>query len=786
MNNDREFLEKRIKIMLARKSLWGYCQAIAPELYNKQYLKDICDAIQEFENDDNELLIINAPPRHCKTYTITLATQWFLGHNPKYKIMTCSYNEMLSLTFSKNVRNAIIGAESFDKDKITFKDIFPKVKIKKGSSSAQKWALEDSQQDNYLATSPSGTSTGIGADFIIVDDIIRSSEDAYNANVLDKHWDWFRNTMLSRGEGNKSKIIVIMTRWSPILNETPVLTTKGWKQHGDLQVGDYVFGTNGKPVMVKDVTEPVWCDMVVKTRTENIVCSSNHLWAVKSRCEYSNKIFTTEQLSKLKAQRKLQPIKPLEFPESNKIKLPINPYWLGLWLGDGSKNAPIIRCGKHYNIHCRSTVYNYTVRENHGDYFYNYSHQGIRKELVKLNLLYNKHIPEIYKQASISDRLQLLAGLIDSDGDARVKSGVYRFANTNTVLLQDVRDLVHSLGFIAGFNEVVNKKGSIAIDGYTRNYDCYRFNFTPTLEIPVKLDYKKIKPRKQKCRVITNVEKSEIQGWGKCISTTAENEMYLVGKSLIPTHNTKDLAGRLIEAFTENHIKFKHICLRACTNGKMLNDDILNYEKYQIKLKLTSEDIVRANYDQEPIDIKGKLYEHLVTYDQKPSFVRIEAVCDTADTGSDYLCSIVYGKTEDKMAYILDVIYTKESMETTERKVAKQLTDFNVSIFYPESNNGGRGFARAVERICREELNNRITVFRPYTQTANKNARILSNATAVELNVRFPKDWKQLYPEFYKSVTEYQREGKNIHDDAEDTLTAIVEKTVLRGGLKFE
>lgn len=783
--NNSDFIQKRAKIMLARKSFWGYCMAIAPDFYDKNYLKQICDAIQEFIFDDNELLIINIGPRHGKSRTMTLATEWLLGHNPKYKIMTCSYNEDLSLTFSKSVRNAIMGTENFDKSKITFNDVFPSVNIKRGSSAAHKWALNDSEQDNYIATSPNGTATGVGANFIIIDDLIKNAEEAYNANVLEKHWKWFTDTILSRGEGNRSKIIVIMTRWSPILNETPVLTTKGWKQHGDLQIGDYVFGTDGKPVMVKGVTEPVWCDMIVKTRTENIVCSSNHLWAVKSRCEYSNKIFTTEQLSKLKAQRKLQPIKPLEFPNNNKTKLPIDPYWLGLWLGDGSKNAPIIRCGKHYNMHCCSTVYNYTVRENHGDYFYNYTHQGIRKHLVELNLLNNKHIPDIYKQASINERLQLLAGLIDSDGDVQHKSNCYRFSNTNTVLLQDVRDLVHSLGFIAGFNEVVNKKGSVSIDGYVRNCDCYRFSFTPTLEVPVKLDYKKIKSRKQKCRVITSVEKSNIQGWGKCISTTAENEMYLVGKSLIPTHNTKDLAGRLIQTFTENNIKFRHICLKTCDNGKMLNDDILNYEKYQMKLKLTSEAIVRANYDQEPIDEKGKLYEHLITYDKPPEFKRILAYCDTADEGSDYLCSIAYGQGIDDLFYVLDVIYTKESMEITEQKVAKQYLEYNVNIANIESNNGGRGFARAVERISRDELNNRITTIKWFSQTHNKQARILSNATAVEKNIRFPIDWKQRWPEFYQSVTEYQKEGKNVHDDAEDVLTGIIEKSILKRALEF-
>ena len=782
--NESEVLQRELKCVAAYKSLYAYCYINAPDFYDAEYLKEICDAIQEFENDDNEFLIINCPPRCGKSRTATLATQWLLGRNPHYKIMTCSYNEKLSSKFSKQVRNSIAQGHSLDKSKIVFSDVFPDVKIKHGSATVSNWGLEGNDEDNYMATSPNGSATGSGADFIIIDDLIKNKYEASNADILENHFEWFSDTIYSRLEG-KRKIIVIMTRWAPILNETPVLTTKGWKNHGDLQVGDYVFGDDGKPVMVKGVTEPVWCDMVVKTRTENILCSSNHLWAVKTRPEYNNQIFTTKQLTELKSQRKIQPIKPLEYSNSNKIKLPIDPYWLGLWLGDGCKEKPVIRCGKHYNTHCRSTVYNYTVSENHGDYFYSYTHQGIRKELIKLNLLCNKHIPEIYKKASVNDRLKLLAGLIDSDGDARVKSGVYRFANTNTVLLQDVRDLVHSLGFVAGFNEVVNKKGSIAIDGYIRNYDCYRFSFTPTLEVPVKLDYKKIKPRKPKHRLILGVEKSDVQGWGKCISTTARDGLYLVGKSLIPTHNTNDIAGKLIRMCNEQGRKYRLISKKAFDGEKMLNEKVMNYQEYQNLIRTIGEDIVRANYDQEPIDLKGVLYEHLVTYTQKPNFVRIEAVCDTADTGSDYLCSIVYGKTDDRMAYILDVIYTKESMETTENKVAKQFTDYNVSIAHIESNNGGRGFARSVERICRTELNNRVTVFKPYTQTLNKQSRILSNATAVELNVRFPQDWKQLYPEFYKSVTEYQREGKNAHDDAEDALTSIVEKTVLRGGLKF-
>lgn len=457
--NENEVLQREMKCAAAFKSLYAYCYIDAPDFYNAEYLKEICDAIQEFENDDNEFLIINCPPRSGKSRTATNATKWLLGRNPYYKIMTCSYNEKLSSKFSKQVRNSIMQPHSLDKSKIVFSDIFPDVKIKRGSATVSNWGLEGNEEDNYMATSPNGSATGSGADFIIIDDLIKNKYEASNADILEDHWEWFTDTIYSRLEG-KRKIFVIATRWA-----------------------------------------------------------------------------------------------------------------------------------------------------------------------------------------------------------------------------------------------------------------------------------------------------------------------------------TKDLAGRLIEMCKEQGRKYRLITKKAFDGEKMLNDKVMNYAEYQNLIQTIGEDIVRANYDQEPIDLKGKLYEKLITYEKLPEIVRVEAVCDSADNGEDYLCSIVYARGVDKYNYILDVIYTKESMETTERKTAKQYTDNNVSIAHIESNSGGRGFSRAVERICREELGNKFTVFKPYAQTANKEARILSNATAVELNVRFPHDWKQRFPEFYKSVTEFQREGKNAHDDAEDTLTSIVEKTIMKKGL---
>jgi hypothetical protein len=95
-----------------------------------------------------------------------------------------------------------------------YSDIFPNTKIKYGEASAKLWALEGQEEKSYLATSPTGTSTGLGADIVIIDDLIKNAEEAYNELTLEKHWSWFTNTILSRLEGNDWKVIIVMTRWS--------------------------------------------------------------------------------------------------------------------------------------------------------------------------------------------------------------------------------------------------------------------------------------------------------------------------------------------------------------------------------------------------------------------------------------------------------------------------------------------------------------------------------------------------------------------------------------------
>jgi predicted phage terminase large subunit-like protein len=123
-------------------------------------------------------------------------------------------------------------------------------------------------------------------------------------------------------------------------------------------------------------------------------------------------------------------------------------------------------------------------------------------------------------------------------------------------------------------------------------------------------------------------------------------------------------------------------------------------------------------------------------------------------------------------------------MEITEPATAAMLTRNNVGFALIESNNGGRGFARNVERECRAKGNNH-TAVRWFHQSQNKTARILSNSTGVMNNVLFPVNWQDRWAEFATDISKYQKEGKNAHDDAPDALTGVYENPKPKGLAKL-
>ena len=169
------------------------------------------------------------------------------------------------------------------------------------------------------------------------------------------------------------------------------------------------------------------------------------------------------------------------------------------------------------------------------------------------------------------------------------------------------------------------------------------------------------------------------------------------------------------------------------------------------------------------------MYTGFQEYDAPPENVRsIEAYFDTADQGEDYLCGLIYDEA-DCNAYTKHVMYTQAPMEKTEDEAARLVTELDVNICRIESNNGGRGWGRNVQRIAREKYGNTKTQFHFFTQTKNKESRILTNATGVMNRVYMPRNWQSMFPDFARDVNRYQRIGKNGHDDAPDVLTGVYE-----------
>lgn len=241
-----------------------------------------------------------------------------------------------------------------------------------------------------------------------------------------------------------------------------------------------------------------------------------------------------------------------------------------------------------------------------------------------------------------------------------------------------------------------------------------------------------------------------------------------------------DICGRLLDGPEAD--QWFVLCLEVRDKeGNMLSPALLSERRYFSLRGNVPEAIFQANYHQQPVDVKGKLYKSFKTYSERPQqFERIINYTDTADEGSDYLCSIVAGVYEGE-GYVLDVYYTQEGMEVTEPATAAMLVQNQVSKARIESNNGGRGFARNVKRLVWDNHRTRIPISW-FHQSMNKIARILTNSAYVMEHIYFPENWKDRWPEFHRDLNGFQKEGKNKHDDAADAITGIAEN-ILRKGL---
>lgn len=189
-----------------------------------------------------------------------------------------------------------------------------------------------------------------------------------------------------------------------------------------------------------------------------------------------------------------------------------------------------------------------------------------------------------------------------------------------------------------------------------------------------------------------------------------------------------------------------------------------------------------TQYMQDPTPREGLMYSDgfkTYTRDQLPTGRNAQNrwnYTDTADTGSDMLCSICFIDTPE-FCYVTDVLFTDAPMETTEKQQADILTRNQTNYSLIESNNGGRAFARNVKRILRANLHNFRVAVSWFTQTENKASRIYSNSACCMNDILFPEGWDRKWPKFYSALMAYRKDNKkkNQHDDAPDCLTGVYE-----------
>ena len=421
----------------------------------------------------------------------------------------------------------------------------------------------------------------------------------YETDVEAPHIDKLSEELTALTLGEYERLCVAMPPRHKLADSTPILTSnRGWTTHGDLKIGDYVYGLNGEPTKIIGVSDKSNCNQLITfSNGSKILAHEEHLWTVSKRGNKNPLTITTSEIKKdykytekngKKRYRYHLPfIKPIQYP---KTELPLDPYFLGLWLGDGSSTKPCITHDpkdiesiKHipYKI---STICTHTETGVKTTYF---SHQGIIKKIKELHLYNNKHIPRIYLEACVEDRLQLLAGLIDSDGSVD-KNGRVRFININKQLINDVFELCTGLGLYPYFH--VRKK-----EDYKRNskynikstHDAYVVGFQPKYSIPTQIPRKRINKTPTHRRLaITDI--TTVKGeQGKCIEIENPDGIYLAGKQLIPTHNSKSsmvtLAYPLWLIFQNPHLNILIVSNEASlaeTFGIKLREYIKKYGAY--------------------------------------------------------------------------------------------------------------------------------------------------------------------------------------------------------------
>ena len=331
---------------------------------------------------------------------------------------------------------------------------------------------------------------------------------------------------------------------------TPIITPGGWRTMRDLQEGDKVFDESGRVRYVLATAD--WQDRpryaVTFNSGETIIADEEHLWGttkvwerskeIEPRIRTTREIYETQKNTNGISNHAIRWAAELDYQEQTLI---VDPYVLGLWLGDGTTLAASISthvddveelCAILEEQGSPVTSVDNNGPEDGKGRLLRLAHHGLQGKLRAIEVFGNKHIPEQYLRCSIEQRKSLLCGLMDSDGTVD-KDGRCEFTNTNMNLVDSCAELVRSLG--CGASKSLRHRAN----GIDHMQDSFCVKFTSRF-IPFRLSRKRdrIKPiRARENHYIVDVTKID-NGATRCIEVDAPSHLFLAGKSMIPTHNS--------------------------------------------------------------------------------------------------------------------------------------------------------------------------------------------------------------------------------------------------------
>lgn len=338
--------------------------------------------------------------------------------------------------------------------------------------------------------------------------------------------------------------------------DTPIPTPDGWTTMGQLKDGDKVFDENGEPcnvIKAHDVRNDRNCYEITFSNGEKIIADESHEWFTQTRNERKRNIVgsvkTTKQIEKtlhigkqtIESNHRIPINKILQYDE--KI-LPIDPYLFGYWLGDGESAGQRLCVGKN-DINEICNIFEYISNKrilNVKERSYNISilkdENGLSFEnkIKSLNVFKNKHIPKIYLQSSFDQRIELLKGLMDTDGYVNSR-GICQYYTIKKELANNVKELINSLGIQCSITSKIpticgKKCNRVYIITFKTNYEVFK--------LPRKLNRQKKNITSNKrnsfiyIKEIKQIESVPV----RCISVDSPNNLFLCGRNMIPTHNS--------------------------------------------------------------------------------------------------------------------------------------------------------------------------------------------------------------------------------------------------------